>query len=274
VALSLSPWRATLCCLALVGPAACTSSAPRRVDAVPLDRGEADQEPVLDLPLAFDLPRGLDAATADRGTPRPDGAVTLAAACKADADCSAGLFCKKTLPRGMCTRACASDAACGAGSLFACQDGLCRSRCNIRLMVDPCRVDYACQRRGTRAVCMPRCQKVPCGSGLQCDATSGLCINPKGGRVGARCGLGVGDCSGTPNGICFAPSPGAKAFCTVACAPFARPCPFTLKGAGCLAGSASGAYCMFTCDPKHPVCPHKDLKCIRVSKHRSFCLPP
>ena len=108
---------------------------------------------------------------------------------------------------------------------------------------------------------------------MTCDKDSGLCLDPKGGGIGAACGVAYGDCSGTPNGVCYSISSLQKPFCTVPCTPFTMPCPVKIKGAYCAAGKNNAELCLFICDPKQPQCPRTDMQCVTISQDVSICLP-
>ncbi len=85
--------------------------------------------------------------------------------------------------------------------------------------------------------------------------------------MGSACGIGLGDCTGTPNGVCLSLISMTKPYCTLPCSPFTAPCPSDVPGARCSAGDAKGEYCLFTCDSKAPKCPHKNMKCKTISKY-------
>jgi len=241
----------------LLAAQACSSSAPT-VDLQPPDRGAGEQ-------IGPDL-------SADLAPPRPDGPFTLGGACQSDIDCSAGLYCDAALPDGLCTKACSEDAQCG-GPRWACLGGRCLSTCNERAIVNPCRDKYVCRVDGTRSLCVVDCRVQPCGDGWICDASSGLCVDPTAGSVGAACGANIGNCDGTPNGVCISVSTFGKGFCTVPCSPFTKPCPLQLKNAQCLLGPAQAPYCGFVCDPDAPVCPHPEMSCVPLGGDLDVCLP-
>lgn len=241
------------------------SSGPQRADAaVDLpgsDRGGETSRP--------------DLTPQDQHPPRPDGKPNLGQACSADHHCSAGLVCDTSQPGGSCSKSCKDHAACGSSS-SGCYQGWCRPLCNPRSIVSTCRADYACRIDGTRAFCVGSCVKLGCKPGWTCDSNSGLCVDPTAGKVGAACGLSVGTCEGTPNGICILLSTDHKAFCTVPCAPFTKGCPTQFPGAYCAAGKANHEYCVFLCDPKAPQktpCPNSTMSCVSVAQDYSLCLP-
>lgn len=209
----------------------------------------------------------------DLAPPRPDGKTNLGAACSADHHCSTGLTCDTSQPNGMCTRSCKADAECGGGVRWGCFSGACRTRCNVRSPLNDCRASYVCRLQAGKASCAADCTAKPCAGTLTCDKNSGLCLNPKGGSVGAACGTGIGDCSGTPNGVCITLGSMSKAICTLPCSPFTAPCPSSVTGAYCSAGDVKGEYCLFTCDTKAPKCPHKTMICKSVGNY-ALCLQP
>lgn len=223
------------------------------------------------------LPRPDQSSPPDRALPdlvpwRPDGPSTMGKACAADSQCSAGLVCDTSMPDGMCTRACAADTQCG--SFFSCRDKKCVPRCNVRTPVSDCRARYVCQLQAGKSWCTPSCAATGvCASGLTCDKKSGLCLNPKGGTLGAACGVSIGDCSGTPNGVCLAVISMTKPYCTVPCSPFAGDCPTEVPGAYCTAGSLTGEYCVFYCDTKKSItCPHTKMQCKALGSYE-LCIP-
>lgn len=218
--------------------------------------------------------RARDLSASDRAGSRPDGPFNLGSACASDLQCSAGLACFAEKPNGLCTRTCTDHATCG-GTPFGCHQGRCRRLCDPRLLANPCRSDQVCRLDGLRAFCVADCRAAGCGTGLYCDQGTGLCLDPKGGSLGAPCGVGVGTCDGTPNGVCLQVLTWSKSFCTLPCSPFANPCPVAVKGASCLSGDAKGEYCLFTCKPEAPACPHASMTCTSLSGGQlHLCLTP
>jgi len=233
------------------------SGSPRDLSPTDLarpDRAAADLAPTL----------------ADMPPPRPDGGSNLGGPCKADHHCTAGLTCDTSLPGGHCGRSCKADGDCG-GKRWGCFDGACRVRCQVRAPLTDCRAYYRCRLEGSRASCVADCTLAGCKAPLTCHKQSGLCVNPKGGTLGAACGVGIGDCTGTPNGVCLALLSNTKPYCTLACSPFTTPCPTDLPGAQCSIGDVKGEYCLFTCDTQKPQCPHKDMKCKKYGNY-ALCL--
>lgn len=223
----------------------------------------------------------LDLAAPDRAPPdlsptRPDGKLNLGHACAHDAHCSTGLVCDTSQPGGICTRSCKAHQDCGLTSA-GCHKGSCRPLCSPRAIISTCRTDHVCLLDGTKGFCVGSCTQVGCQSGWTCDKDSGLCVNPKAGGIGAACGLSIGTCEGTPNGICILLSSNYKAFCTVPCAPFTKACPAQFGGAYCAASKPDTEYCVFVCDPQNPdkpKCPSEKMSCVTVAKDYSLCLPP
>jgi len=203
---------------------------------------------------------------------RPDGPSTMGKACTADSACSAGLVCDTSMPDGLCTKTCQADTECGAG--YGCVDSKCMPGCNVRAPVNDCRNKYKCQLLAGKSRCAADCNESgTCKTGLSCDKKSGLCLSPKGGTLGAACGVSIGDCSGTPNGVCLAVISMVKPYCTVPCSPFAGDCPSDVPGAYCTAGSLKGEYCVFYCDSKKKEkCPHTKMQCKQLSKYE-LCIP-
>lgn len=241
--------------LTLLG--ACSSNHPAE--------GLSDSRPesILDLPAP-------DGISPDAPLPRPDGGSNTGAPCSSDHHCSTGLSCNRTMPGGFCTHPCSADKDCPAGS--GCQAQQCHPLCKVRALMNPCRKQYVCSILQTRALCIAGCDVAGCSAGWTCDAATRLCLNPKGGTWGAECSKSAGDCSGTPNGVCYSVSTYLKAFCTVPCAPFTKPCPAQPAGAYCPASASSGEYCMFFCDPKKPKCPRPDMECKDMG-YTGICLP-
>lgn len=222
---------------------------------------------------ASDSSPAKDLRVSDLKPHRPDGPSNMGAACSADTDCSAGLLCDTSMPDGLCTKACSTDAQCGS-SRFGCQESRCRPRCNTRAPASDCRAKYVCQLLAGESFCQPNCTvSGVCKTGLSCDKKSGHCLNPKGGTIGAACGVGVADCSGTANGVCLAIISMTKAYCTVPCSPFAADCPTDVPGAYCTAGSLKGEYCVFYCDTKAPKCPHSKMQCQKMG-NVELCVHP
>lgn len=204
---------------------------------------------------------------------RPDGRPNLGSTCSADHHCSEGLHCDRSLPDGLCTRTCQTDPECGGGR-WGCHDGICLQRCNPRAIIDPCRERYVCRIEGPRALCVADCREVTCKTGWFCESQSGLCVDTSAGTMGAPCGKELGNCDGTPNGVCYSLDPlSGKGFCTIPCAPFTKPCPVQLKTAACVLGRAEAPFCAFLCNPKAPSCPHPQLSCLSLSKEIHVCLP-
>jgi hypothetical protein len=206
-----------------------------------------------------------------------DGAAALGAACSDEAPCASGLTCDAVA--GRCTKPCEKDEDCGGlvcaeESAKGATERLCRRPCDPRLLVDPCAEGLVCQVQGSQAVCVTDCRSRGCDdAGWICDSGSGLCVDPQGGSVGAPCGPALGDCAGTPNGVCIAVDNTRPGLCTLPCSPFAKPCPLALPSAICGFGSNEAPYCGFLCDPQSPSCPHPDLECVTVGKDFHVCLP-
>lgn len=233
-----------------------------------LDQGSPDGPPATP-----DLKSNPDLLPLDLAPRRPDGASNIGAACSVDHDCTAGLVCDTSMPGGLCTRPCKADAECGA-TRFSCLDNKCLPTCNIRSPASDCRKQYVCQLLAGKSLCKPDCNvSGVCKTGLSCDKKSGVCLNPKGGTLGAACGVGVGDCSGTANGVCLAIISMTKAYCTIPCSPFAADCPTDVEGAYCTAGDIKGEYCVFYCDAKAPKCPHSKMQCKQLGSSE-LCIHP
>lgn len=256
----MNPWMYLPVALLLLALAGCSPIGPTidaSPDAVRPDAASPDAVP--------------DRAPPDQPLPRPDGRSNLGAACTADHQCSSSLVCDTSAPGGSCSKKCKDHDQCGANA--GCRAGWCRRLCDPRTIISTCRTDYVCQLEGVRAFCVADCRKQKCASGWACDNGSGLCINTKGGSVGAACGLKVGNCEGTPNGICIQLGTLTKGFCTLPCAAFTKPCPTKIPGAYCSVASGGMEYCVFVCDPKKPSCPHKDMSCVAQGKDSGVCLP-
>ncbi len=242
----------------LLGATSCSDEAPTQA---PPDRG-------VDISVTPDLFVYLD------------GSLALGASCGEGAPCTEGLSCDAITKR--CTKACDVDADCG--DLVCAEETaktgaragarLCRPACDPRRLIDPCGEGAVCRTLGVRAACVVDCRARGCApGGWICDSATGLCVDPQGGRVGAPCGKDLGNCDGTPNGVCLAVDSTRPGMCTLLCSPFVKPCPTSLSSAHCTFGDATAFYCGFLCDPQNPSCPHAGLECVTVGKDFNVCLP-
>ena len=199
-----------------------------------------------------------------------DAPKTLGESCADGQRCAHGLSCDPSSE--LCTRPCDDNSECGGR--HGCGRGFCRPSCDPRLLLDPCPGTQVCRVHGVDGICVPDCRQGGCPEAdWTCDQNSGLCVDPKAGQIGAPCGKDLGNCDGTPNGVCLQIDANRPAMCTIPCSPFAKPCPSALQNAVCTLGKAIAPYCAFLCDPNNPSCPHPDLGCVTVGKDFHVCLP-
>jgi hypothetical protein len=82
-----------------------------------------------------------------------DRSGNVGSACDSALKCNVPLQCVETLPGGLCTQACMSDADCSAfgASCVALAGLVCAKNCQTDQM---CREGYACISTGTANVCL------------------------------------------------------------------------------------------------------------------------
>ncbi|MFH1132009.1 MAG: hypothetical protein V1754_11780 [Pseudomonadota bacterium] len=195
----------------------------------------------------------------------------LGGPCTYDFHCENNLVCHTEFPGGFCTRPCEKDEQCDKQQ--ACFNGKCHVRCNPVMIVDQCRDDYVCRVDGARAVCVPDCRVIGCESNWMCDEKSELCLDPAGGGFSTACGTNIGNCDGTPNGICLSMGDFFKPICSMPCAPFTRPCPLEIPNMSCAVGGETTNYCVILCHPQREECPFPWLECAQLSQGFYVCLP-
>ncbi len=182
----------------------------------------------------------LDAADEGRG-PGVD-AGTLGAACRADADCAAGLSCWSAATQGtfwpqhfpalgMCTAHCSTDSACKALSPSAKCDPsshACFEGCTFGGALgtfDPAkchgRAELACNL-GNPALCAPSCNAdEDCPKGAGCEGLQGTCgVNVGPSNFAAVIGHNADAAAGCGSGFAlnvFRPDAGRFIYCTAVC---------------------------------------------------------
>lgn len=187
-----------------------------------------------------------DAGPADSGTLSP-----LGAPCNVSGTCADGL-CQVAngFSNGYCTKACATQGDCPAGSQCSSYPGrgtsplLCLGDCSPAGQVGTCRAGYVCERANSSlsgvAVCVPACTPSTCG-GATCDARGFCC-----GTAGRAC------CS--PGSTCDATSACSGGYCApTACGGASQPCcaGSTCNGPGL---TCSGGSCVQCGQQSQPCC--------------------
>lgn len=97
--------------------------------------------------------------------------------CKSDVECLSDTC--GSAPGGFCVEVCTSDADCSDSTTCVLAPGgqmACLPRCSND---GDCRTDWICAPQERRSsVCRPHCELEPCPRGFECEASTGLCVDP------------------------------------------------------------------------------------------------